>query len=520
MDKKGEKIRVGIIYSAESILFLLAATLLGMGFREIGFTETNVVLLYILAVFITASLTRGYLWGILSSVAATLTFNYFFTKPYHSLQFYDAGYMVTFAVMTVVALVTSALTSREKENAKKALERERQTQALYLLTSHLTEAKELSDAAETAVSVISDLLDCRAACLCYDETGEPEKTFLQRTEEGKLVRRRLENGKEVKKRLENLRDPFYVGEEFYDWPVYGGEGILGVVRIPGERAEAFEETQKIFLHSMLECVALAMNRILAVRKQVRSRQQIQQERYRGNLLRAISHDLRTPLSGIMGTSEMIMDMSKKEDPRFDLAEGIHKDAIWLHSLVENILSLTRLQEGRMVIKKQPEAVEEIVGGAIAQMAGRSPGREIQVEVPEEVLMVPMDARLIMQVLINLLDNAVKHTPPEAEIKITVKKDLAGEKAVFCVADRGEGIAPEDLPNIFQTFYTSRIKPVDAQKGIGLGLTICESIVSQHGGRMEAGNRTDGPGAEFQFTLPLTDTCPVDKETEETDGTIS
>ena len=323
----------------------------------------------------------------------------------------------------------------------------------------------------------------------------------------------------MKKRLENLRDPFYAGEEFYDWPVYGGEGILGVVRIPGEKAEAFEETQKIFLHSMLECVALAMDRILAVRKQVRSRQQIQQERYRGNLLRAISHDLRTPLSGIMGTSEMIMDMSKKEDPRFDLAEGIHKDAIWLHSLVENILSLTRLQEGRMVIKKQPEAVEEIVGGAIAQMAGRSPGREIQVEVPEDVLMVPMDARLIMQVLINLLDNAVKHTPPEAEIKITVKKDLAGENAVFCVADRGEGIAPEDLPNIFQTFYTSRIKPVDAQKGIGLGLTICESIVSQHGGRMEAGNRTDGPGAEFQFTLPLTDTCPVDKETEETDGSV-
>lgn len=216
--------------------------------------------------------------------------------------------------MTVVALVTSALTSREKENAKKALERERQTQALYLLTSHLTEAKELSDAAETAVSVISDLLDCRAACLCYDETGEPEKTFLQRTEEGKLVRRRLENGEEVKKRLENLRDPFYAGEEFYDWPVYGGEGILGVVRIPGEKAEAFEETQKIFLHSMLECVALAMDRILAVRKQVRSRQQIQQERYRGNLLRAISHDLRTPLSGIMGTSEMIMDMSKKRIP--------------------------------------------------------------------------------------------------------------------------------------------------------------------------------------------------------------
>ena len=141
MDKNRKKAGSGLIYFMESALFLLAATLLGMGFREIGFTETNVVLLYILAVFVTSSLTRGYIWGILSSLAATLTFNYFFTKPYHSLQFYDAGYMVTFAVMTVVALVTSALTSREKVNAKRALDRERQTQALYLLTSHLTESK-------------------------------------------------------------------------------------------------------------------------------------------------------------------------------------------------------------------------------------------------------------------------------------------------------------------------------------------------------------------------------------------
>ena len=131
----------------------------------------------------------------------------------------------------------------------------------------------------------------------------------------------------------------------------------------------------------------------------------------------------------------------------------------------------------MVIKKQPEAVEEIVGGAIAQMAGRSPGREIQVEVPEEVLMVPMDARLIMQVLINLLDNAVKHTPPEAEIKITVKKDLAGENAVFCVADRGEGIAPEDLPRIFEKGYTGCNGRAD-KRSTGIGLYLCRQIMEK------------------------------------------
>ena len=147
----------------------------------------------------------------------------------------------------------------------------------------------------------------------------------------------------------------------------------------------------------------------------------------------------------------------------------------------------------MVIKKQPEAVEEIVGGAIAQMAGRSPGREIQVEVPEEVLMVPMDARLIMQVLINLLDNAVKHTPPEAEIKITVKKDLAGENAVFCVADRGEGIAPELLPHIFDRFFSTR------KGGAGIGLSLAKEIVSLHKGTIHAAN--DG-GAVFEISLPL------------------
>ena len=145
MEKSKGMIRLQPLYALEMVVFLLLATIVGMLFRKIGFTETNVVLLYILAVFVTSSLTRGYFWGILASVAATLTFNYFFTKPYHSLQFYDAGYMVTFAVMTVVAFVTSALTSREKENAKKALEKERETQALYRLTSHLTEAKELSD---------------------------------------------------------------------------------------------------------------------------------------------------------------------------------------------------------------------------------------------------------------------------------------------------------------------------------------------------------------------------------------
>ena len=250
---------------------------------------------------------------------------------------------------------------------------------------------------------------------------------------------------------------------------------------------------------MLECTALAVERFRATREQLRYREESEQERYRGNLLRAISHDLRTPLSGIMGTSEMIRDMSEKEDPRRELAQGIWEDADWLHSLVENILNLTRLEEGRLVLQKQPEAVEEIIGNALEHIAKRAPEREIGVDIPDELLLVPMDARLIVQVLVNLLDNAIKHTAAEREIRIAVQRE--GTDAVFRVSDRGEGIAPADLPHIFKMFYTSQHNRADAKRGIGLGLAICDAIVGAHGGTIQAENRAGG-GAVFRFTLPM------------------
>jgi len=166
------------------------------------------------------------------------------------------------------------------------------------------------------------------------------------------------------------------------------------------------------------------------------------------------------------------------------------------------LSLTRLQDGKLTINKQPEAVEEIVGSAIAHIAKRFPQYEITVHVPDELFFVPMDAKLIEQVIVNLLDNAVKHTTHEDEISISVTKDNNSHNAVFVVGDRGEGIKADDLSVVFQAFYSAHTKLADAQRGIGLGLTICEAIVKAHGGDIEAHNRTDGPGAEFVFMLPL------------------
>ena len=148
------------------------------------------------------------------------------------------------------------------------------------------------------------------------------------------------------------------------------------MRIPNETAQRLDESRLRLLHLMNETLALALDRLDAMEQQLRLREQAEQERYRGNLLRAISHDLRTPLAGIMGTSEILMDMSGGQDPRYGLAEAIYRDADWLHALVENILSLTRLQEGRMVLQKSPEPIEEVVGAAIHHFSKRAPGREI------------------------------------------------------------------------------------------------------------------------------------------------
>lgn len=253
------------------------------------------------------------------------------------------------------------------------------------------------------------------------------------------------------------------------------------------------------------CAALAMDRFRAARQRTKFNEEILRERFRGNLLRSISHDLRTPLAGIIGTSEMLMNMTAKDDRRYHLIAGIHKDANWLHSLVENILSLTRLQDGKPVLIKQKEAAEEVVGAAIRHISRYYPEYEITVQVPDELLLIPMDARLIRQVLINLLDNAVKHTAlaKEISVSVTMDQDLHNKRyAMFAVRDRGEGIAASELPHIFQMFYTSRVKHSDAQPGTGLGLPICDAVVKAHGGSITARNRTDGPGAELVFTLPL------------------
>lgn len=481
------------------VVIVFAATVLGKVFTKLGFPETNIVVMYLLAVLLVARFTSGYQYGILSAVVSLLCYNYFFTEPYHTLAVNDPGYLITFSIMLTTSILTSALTTKEKLLTEEANERGKESQILYMLSSKLSDAADMEAVLKIAAESISHLLQVNVGCIYVGRQSEP--IYIQQS--GKeQIHRSVPDEEEIRNRYTNLRTEYLEEEEDYGYPVNGREHLLAVVKIDKTVNEEHLQEKKKLLHSIMENVSMAMDRIEVTIERVRDRESMERERERANLLRAISHDLRTPLSGIMGTSEMLMDMTDKEDGRQELLQGIYQDADWLKSLVENILSLTRLQDGKIVIHKEMEAIEEVIGCAVAHVERSFPDRVIQVKIPEEFRLVPMDAKLIEQVIANLLDNAVKHTKPQEVITVVAR--YTKDTAVVSVLDEGEGIAEADVPNLFKMSYTSKSRSADVKRGIGLGLTICETVVNAHGGTITGRNRTDRKGAEFLFTLPLTE----------------
>ena len=460
---------------------MIFATILGILFRRYDFHETNVVVIYIFSVLVIARFTKGYLYGIVSSVMALLLFNWFFTEPYFTLKVNDMTYFITFAIMMFTSIVTSTLTTKVKQSALEAMERERESNALYQMTNHMTDAENEDAIARVTVKVTSEMLNCNTSYIIFEENGYPEKSFLQRKSDGNIIRRELYDGDEVCRRILQLHKEVDITETQYYYPIYGKEKILSVLCIPSETGREMSESQTRMVHSIIESASLAIERLRSIQAQMKSRDEIAQERYRGNLLRAISHDIRTPLSSIMGSSEMLMASTRRNDPKYEIEKNIYQDAQWLHGLVENILNLTKLQDGNLSLNKQSEVVEEVVGGTLSILEKRLPHRDIAVEMPENVVMVPMDARLISQVLINLLENADKHTPAEEEIKIIVRE--GNDEVIIAVEDHGCGIPESDLPRVFEMFYTTCKKSSDSKRGVGLGLAICQSIVEAHGGNI-------------------------------------
>lgn len=234
----------------------------------------------------------------------------------------------------------------------------------------------------------------------------------------------------------------------------------------------------------------------------------EKEKMRANLLRSVSHDLRTPLTGIIGNSPTYIDnyQSLTEEEKMDLVSHIREDSNWLLNMVENLLSVTRIHQNSMKIATSMESVEEMVSEAIIRFRKRYPQTELSVQVPEDFLMIPMDAILIEQVIINLLENAVVHSGSNLPVELTVTCD--GTQVFFCVRDYGKGIPPERLENLFDGSYFHPESSTDGHRGMGIGLSICKTIITAHNGTIHADNHSKG--CQFVFTLPAMQAGPANQ----------
>jgi two-component system sensor histidine kinase KdpD len=255
------------------------------------------------------------------------------------------------------------------------------------------------------------------------------------------------------------------------------------------------------METILAQFVIALDRESLHKAQEANRINIEKERLRNSLLRSISHDLRTPLTAIAGGSEFLLehlDTSDLETIR-SLLSDINSDAVWLGSMVENLLNMAKIQDGKLMLEKRPEVVDDIVAEAVSRIAKNLGGHRLIMERAEGILLAPMDARLIIQVLLNLIGNAISHTRPDCSIFLGTRNT---EGAVeFSVSDDGGGLSEEALSHLFESFAAPASGKGERRRGVGLGLSICKAIVRAHGGDIRGWNN-DRSGATFAFTLPV------------------
>ncbi|MGQ0721265.1 MAG: DUF4118 domain-containing protein [Candidatus Eiseniibacteriota bacterium] len=438
--------------------------------------------------------------ALLASLASVAALDFFFVPPYYTFAVSDLRYLVTFSVLLLTGVLVSSLALRIRHQAESAQERERRTAVLYALTRSFAFRRSVADIAEAAAAHVSVLFEIKAAVLLA--AGQTlvaraggQHAFVRDERELTVARWVFDHGRPGGRSTDTLP-----GVQGLYLPLVGGSRTLGVLAVAlGERSEPLTASQRQILDVFGKQAALALERALLAEETEQARVAVETERLRGTLLATMSHDLRTPIAAVKGAATSLLDdaaeLPAKE--RRDLLETIRDEAEQLHRIVRDLLDLSRIESGALVIGKEWCPLEDVVGSSLVRLDSVLAGRRVRVSLPEPLLLVPVDPVLMEQVLTNLLENAAKYTPPGTPVDVEA---AVGEEGVTVeVADRGPGIPPEELERIFAKFH--RLPGDGGVSGTGLGLAICQAIVAAHGGRIWAENR-EGGGARFRFVIPL------------------
>lgn len=488
-----------------TLLVLAGATGIGTLFWSLGFTEANIITVYILGVLLTSLFTKRHICSVISALVSVLLFNFLFTEPRLTFHAYEPGYPFTFAIMLTAALITGTLANKLKNHAKQSAQAAFRTKILFETNQQLQKAETENDMLNITARQLMRLLG-RDILVFPEERGTLSNARLFHPDSGiqndaPLPAHELDAARWVfhNKRRAGAGTNVHSDSRNLYLAIHINQNAYGVVGIEADLRplEAFENS--MLLSILGEC-ALAIENNRNAKEKEQAAMLAQKEQLRANLLRAISHDLRTPLTSISGNASTLLSDFKQLDQETILRifNDIYDDSQWLISLVENLLSVTRIEEGRLNLHLSTELVEEVVEEALRHINRKSKEHEISVKYREEFLLAKMDAKLILQVIINLVDNAIKYTPAGSVIQISAQRQ-AGMAAVS-VADNGPGIPDEYKSQVFEMFFTGDHKIIDSRRSLGLGLSLCKSIVSVHGGELTLEDNVPH-GCIFTFTLP-------------------
>lgn len=496
---------ISVLDLLKSAGILVLVTLVGLLFYNFGFTEANIITLYILGVMLISVYTRSSICSFVASIASVLTFNFLFTVPRFTLQAYDSEYPITFLVMFLASLLTGSLASKLKSHAKRSAQVAWRTKLLFETSQNLQRAHTQEEIISVTAKQLLKIFQRDIVVYSIDEKGllEPEIFLVDgaaspkrytTAKEREVAQWVLSNNKRAGAGTETLPDArcTYLS-------IRTGERVYGVVGIAASDKPLDSFESSILLSVLGECALALENQKNAEEKEAAA-VLAKNEQLRANLLRSISHDLRTPLTSISGNASNLLS----NGPLFDaktkeqMYADIYDDAMWLINLVENLLSVSRLEQGRMNLHLTTELIDEVVAEALRHINRKRAEYHFHVQSSDDYLLAQIDAKLIVQVLINILDNAMKYTPPGSDIEIGWKQE--GKFIYISVADNGPGIPDQAKPHIFDMFYSASNQIADSRRSMGLGLALCKSIVNAHGGEIVVSDHKPH-GSIFTFSVP-------------------
>jgi two-component system sensor histidine kinase KdpD len=464
----------------------------------------DIIMVYLLGVVIISTRVRP-AGAVIASVVNVTTFFYFFIPPYRTWTILEPRHLWTTMVLLTVAVLTSALTSRLRRQTEMTQQREQRTAALYSLSHDLAVGRTEGELCDIAVRHVAETFKSRAIVLRPKDTGglaprssigpdsyEPDEAGWAAAREAMTTGRATGRG----------IAPDSTARASY-LPLAGTRGVIGVIGVLAPTGLSLEDPEpRQFLQTFAALTATAIERALLGEAAQKAKLQVEAEQLKNSLLSSVSHDLRTPLGAITGAASALLERDAAFDATSkDLIATVLEEAEHLNRVVSNLLDMTRLESGRVQLHKEWQPAEEVVGAALTRVEARLGSRPVKTHVPDDLPLALLDSVLIGQVLINLLENAIKYTPSGSPLAVSVAREV--DRLCFEVRDTGPGVPATEMDKVFEKFHC--VKQPGVPPGVGLGLAICRAIVEAHGGRIWVENCS--PGARFRFTIPLSEPPP-------------